>query len=62
MNIVIPDDYQDAVRTLDAFHKLSSHNVTICNDVERTIYNCCTLTRNPHDGGKACPHTRTIVL
>jgi len=32
MRVVIPDDYQDAVRTLDAFAKLAGHEVTIYND------------------------------
>ncbi len=31
MIIVIPDDYQDAVRTLDCFGKLSDHTVVIYN-------------------------------
>jgi len=32
MNIVIPDDYQDAVRGLACFAKLAAHDVTIYND------------------------------
>jgi D-3-phosphoglycerate dehydrogenase len=32
MQIVIPDDYQDAVRRLDCFSKLDGHTVTIYND------------------------------
>ena len=32
MRIVIPDDYQDAVRSLDCFHLLAKHHVTIYND------------------------------
>lgn len=32
MNIVIPDDYQDAVRGLACFAKLAGHSVTIYND------------------------------
>jgi D-3-phosphoglycerate dehydrogenase / 2-oxoglutarate reductase len=32
MRIVIPDDYQDAVRTLNCFAKLAGHDVTIYND------------------------------
>jgi D-3-phosphoglycerate dehydrogenase len=31
LTIVIPDDYQDAVRTLDCFGKLSAHKVIIYN-------------------------------
>jgi D-3-phosphoglycerate dehydrogenase / 2-oxoglutarate reductase len=32
MHVVIPDDYQDAVRHLDCFAKLRGHEVTIYND------------------------------
>lgn len=32
MHIVIPDDYQDAVRHLDCFARLAGHTVTIYND------------------------------
>jgi len=32
MRIVIPDDYQDAVRHLDCFERLSGHEVTIYNN------------------------------
>ncbi len=32
MRIVIPDDYQDCVRTLDCFGKLAGHEVRIHND------------------------------
>ena len=32
MRVVIPDDYQDAVRHLDSFAKLRNHDVTIYND------------------------------
>jgi D-3-phosphoglycerate dehydrogenase len=32
MRVVIPDDYQDAVRHLDCFAKLRGHEVTIYND------------------------------
>ena len=37
MRIVIPDDYQDAVRHLESFHKLSGHQVTIYNDTVKDI-------------------------
>lgn len=37
MNIVIPDDYQDAVRKLDCFDKLAGHDVTIYNDTRISI-------------------------
>jgi D-3-phosphoglycerate dehydrogenase len=37
MKIVIPDDYQDAVRTLDCFSKLSGHDVTIYNDTVKDL-------------------------
>src|SRR5712692_5734269 len=32
MRIVIPDDYQNAVRSLDSFNKLTGHQVTIYRD------------------------------
>ncbi|PRY71451.1 D-2-hydroxyacid dehydrogenase family protein [Halomonas ventosae] len=32
MRIVIPDDYQDAVRHLDAFERLAGHDVTVFHD------------------------------
>lgn len=32
MKIVIPDDYQDAIRQLDCFAQLKGHSVTIYND------------------------------
>ena len=32
MRIVIPDDYQDCVRHLDAFAKLKSHDVAVFTD------------------------------
>lgn len=37
MHIVIPDDYQDAVRTLDCFPKLAGHRVTVYNDTARDL-------------------------
>ncbi len=37
MRIVIPDDYQDAVRHLESFRKLSGHQVTIYNDTVKDI-------------------------
>ena len=37
MKIVIPDDYQDAVRHLECFGKLASHEVTIYNDAGAEI-------------------------
>jgi D-3-phosphoglycerate dehydrogenase len=37
MRIVIPDDYQDAVRHLDCFAKLREHDVTIYNDTVKDI-------------------------
>jgi len=37
VKIVIPDDYQDAVRTLDCFRKLDAHDVTIYNDTVKDI-------------------------
>jgi D-3-phosphoglycerate dehydrogenase len=37
MNITILDDYQNVVRTLDAFKKLAGHKVTIWNDHTENI-------------------------
>ena len=37
MRIVIPDDYQDAVRSLDSFGKFSEHQVTIYNDSVKDV-------------------------
>lgn len=37
MNVVIPDDYQDAVRGLACFSKLAGHSVTIYNDTVKEI-------------------------
>lgn len=37
MQIVIPDDYQDAVRTLDCFHKLDGQQVRIYNDSVKDV-------------------------
>lgn len=37
MNIVIPDDYQDAVRRLDCFAKLRGHDVTVWSDTTRDL-------------------------
>ena len=37
MHVVIPDDYQDAVRDLDCFAKLAGHTVTIYNDTVKDI-------------------------
>jgi D-3-phosphoglycerate dehydrogenase / 2-oxoglutarate reductase len=35
MKIVIPDDYQDCVRSLQCFKRLSGHQVTVYNDTVR---------------------------
>jgi len=37
MNITILDDYQNAVRTLDAFSKVAGHNVTVWNDHTKDV-------------------------
>lgn len=37
MHVVIPDDYQDAVRHLDCFAKLAGHTVTIYNDTVKDV-------------------------
>ncbi|EWH03642.1 hypothetical protein Q427_02415 [Halomonas sp. BC04] len=46
MKIVISDDYQDCVRTLDAFAKLAGHDVTIHND---TVTDLDALAERFHD-------------
>jgi D-3-phosphoglycerate dehydrogenase len=37
MKIVIPDDYQDAVRGLDCFDKLAGHEVTVFHDTVKDV-------------------------
>jgi D-3-phosphoglycerate dehydrogenase len=37
VHVVIPDDYQDAVRHLDCFAKLAGHTVTIYNDTVKDV-------------------------
>ncbi|HEX7043332.1 MAG TPA: D-2-hydroxyacid dehydrogenase family protein [Burkholderiales bacterium] len=37
LHIVIPDDYQDAVRSLACFEKLAGHRVTIYNDTVKDL-------------------------
>jgi D-3-phosphoglycerate dehydrogenase / 2-oxoglutarate reductase len=37
VKIVIPDDYQDVIRTLDCFKKLAGHEVTIYNDTVKDL-------------------------
>jgi len=37
MRVVIPDDYQDAVRGLDCFAKLAAHDVTIYSDTVTSV-------------------------
>ena len=37
MRIVIPDDYQDAVRRLPSFSKLAGHDVTVFNDTVKDV-------------------------
>ena len=37
MRVIIPDDYQDAVRQLDCFSRLTGHEVTIFNDTVKEI-------------------------
>lgn len=37
MRIVIPDDYQDAVSSLDSFRKLAGHQVTVYHDSVKDI-------------------------
>jgi len=37
MRIVIPDDYQDAVRSLDCYRKLAGHEVTVYHDTVKDV-------------------------
>ncbi|MBE0649344.1 MAG: D-2-hydroxyacid dehydrogenase family protein [Bacteroidales bacterium] len=37
MNITIPDDYQNAVKSLDCYKLLQDHNVTVYNDTVKSI-------------------------
>lgn len=46
MKIVIPEDYQDAVRHLDCFGKIAGHEVTIYND---HVADTATLAERFHD-------------
>ncbi|WP_290783903.1 D-2-hydroxyacid dehydrogenase family protein [Halomonas sp.] len=46
MRIVIPDDYQDCVRHLDAFAQLEGHDVTVFND---TVTDLDTLVERFQD-------------
>lgn len=46
-HIIIPDDYQDAVRGLDSFAKLAGHRVTIYND---TVKDITALVERFHSG------------
>ncbi|HCI80559.1 MAG TPA: 3-phosphoglycerate dehydrogenase, partial [Ktedonobacter sp.] len=46
MHIIIPDDYQDAVRHLDSFRKLAGQDVTIYND---HVTDVDTLAQRFHD-------------
>lgn len=34
MHIVIPDDYQNVIRTLDCYRRLAGHEVTVLHDRE----------------------------
>ena len=37
VEIIIPDDYQDAVRTLDCFTKLAGHEVVVFRDTVKSV-------------------------
>lgn len=37
MNIVIPDDYQNVVSTLDCFQKLNEHDVTSMRQIPQAV-------------------------
>lgn len=41
MNVMIPDDYQDCIRSLACFSKLAGHQVTVFND---TVHSVAALT------------------
>jgi len=59
MKIAIPDDYQAAVRSLNCFSKLASHEVTIYND---TVTDIETLAERFHDAdGLVLIRERTAV-
>jgi D-3-phosphoglycerate dehydrogenase len=45
MKIVIPDDYQDAVRGLDCYSKLAGHQVTIYHDTVKDLETLATRFR-----------------
>lgn len=45
MKIVIPDDYQDAVRHLDCYSKLAGHQVTIYHDTVKDLETLATRFR-----------------
>jgi D-3-phosphoglycerate dehydrogenase / 2-oxoglutarate reductase len=45
MKIVIPDDYQDAVRNLDSYSKLAGHQVTIYHDTVKDLETLATRFR-----------------
>src|SRR5579871_3256853 len=42
MHVVIPDDYQDVVRTLDCFEKLNGFDVTIYSDSVKDVETLAT--------------------
>jgi D-3-phosphoglycerate dehydrogenase len=46
MKIVIPDDYQDAVRTLDCFSKLEAHEVIVYHDTVKDVPSLATRFRD----------------
>ncbi len=46
MRIVIPDDYQDAVRSLDCFSKLAGQQVTVYHDSVKDIETLATRFRD----------------
>ena len=50
MKVTIPDDYQDAVRSLDSFDKLKGQHVTIYRDSvisDRETLLCACLLLTP---------------
>ncbi len=69
MKIVIPDDYQDAVRSLDCFSTLAEHQVTVYHDsvkdpevLAKRFRDADALVLNSrahsHHRATSCPPTR----
>lgn len=46
MKVIIPDDYQDVVKSLDSFGKLKGHDVTIYHDSVKDVETLCMRFRD----------------